>query len=232
MHCGVYAPSDSVASLRVQWYRSESGQLTGTDAELIDSISAAAAGQVFDQGPVAGLVRLQSNTIVLYNLTSEDSGYYWCQIVVNDTCLQPSPPGLIEFTTTASNNNCNSAPNIRHLLCADITSSCPSSKILNTESKIVSTESTEVLTTKFVTVRSSMGLTCSDANGSFDPDGNCAIVIYSVGSPVVVVVLCCLFVVLPVCLCVRRRRRRRREMEVGTAKPASSDYKIQSAHTE
>ena len=34
------------------------------------------------------------------------------------------------------------------------------------------------------------------------------------------------------CCCWRRRRRRRGEMELGVAKPASSEYKIQRTHTE
>ena len=61
----------------------------------------------------------------------------------------------------------------------------------------------------------------------------CTISATSAGGFLVLVFLCCLLVVLPVCVCVRRRRRRRRRrIEADAAKPASSDYKIQSTHTE
>ena len=65
---------------------------------------------------------------------------------------------------------------------------------------------------------------------SFADQTGC-IAVVGAGGPVVAIILCFLLVVLPVCLCVRKRRRRRREIE-DAAKPASSDYKIQSAHTE
>ena len=34
----------------------------------------------------------------------DDNGYYWCQIVVNDTCLQPSAYGHISVTTSLPRN--------------------------------------------------------------------------------------------------------------------------------
>ena len=41
-------------------------------------------------------------TLIVQNFTTSDFGYYWCQIVVNDTCLLlPSPYGHIAENTTA-----------------------------------------------------------------------------------------------------------------------------------
>ena len=41
-------------------------------------------------------------TLIIQNFTTSDFGYYWCQIVVNDTCLLlPSPYGHIAENTTA-----------------------------------------------------------------------------------------------------------------------------------
>ena len=41
-------------------------------------------------------------TLSIQNFTTSDFGYYWCQIVVNDTCLLlPSPYGHIAENTTA-----------------------------------------------------------------------------------------------------------------------------------
>ena len=41
-------------------------------------------------------------TLIIQNFATSDFGYYWCQIVVNDTCLLlPSPYGHIAENTTA-----------------------------------------------------------------------------------------------------------------------------------
>ena len=88
-HCLVYAPSTAVG-VRMRWYRSNSVGLGDNLFEVNNYLP--------PSGHVEEYIVL-SATAWIENFTSIDNGYYWCQIEVNNTCLLPSPPALITFTS-------------------------------------------------------------------------------------------------------------------------------------
>ena len=69
--CGVYAPNDSIADVRVRWYRRKSEDNVGSSGQLVTTLefdaSEKRAGFDF---PGVTLVRLPAHL----NITSEDSG--------------------------------------------------------------------------------------------------------------------------------------------------------------
>ena len=194
--------------------------------------------------PYDGLFRCGAN-LDLRDINSTNNSYYWCQLEVNSTSLQPSPAGHILFSSTAA-KNCSD----RHIgnqsdICAhafDDSNMTLTTSIVASTKPTVSTTTTMPMdtTTPMQTTSPSVETTettntttlCFNLTSDIDPTDICTISTLSAGGFVVLLLICCLLVVLPVCICVRRRRRRRGKMEVGTAKPASSDYKIQSTHTE
>ena len=102
--CQVYSPHDEYTNLSVMWYKSATGVSTREEGNLIQEskggrhtfLALQASSAVNDSlsvvhGLFLDVFRLTVNTFD----TSIDDGYYWCQIVVNDTCLQPSNIGRI-----------------------------------------------------------------------------------------------------------------------------------------
>ena len=237
VECTIIVPS--FVGVGVRWYRSDVEELArATRRELIsvkkfDSNQSRSLiiGSSFD-----GLFRSGAN-LELDDFNSTNNGYYWCQIEVNSTCLQPSPAGHILFHSTAAANNCSNSrvghqSNISAHTLTNLTKmTMTTTDVDDTPPDDVTTsvETTYLDTTMTTTTMETMIPPCW--NG-FNFENYCTISVTSAGGFLVLVFLCCLLVVLPVCVCVRRRRRRRRRIEVGSAKPASSDYKIQSTHTE
>ena len=111
--CGVYVPRINPTTVR--WYWTGSGELAGvsgtwiTDGSPGYSLTAAQSGDPIVNGVYIGLFYDQySLTILSFN--SSDLGYYWCQIVINDTImLQPSQFLNISVPAVSSTQCLNSA---------------------------------------------------------------------------------------------------------------------------
>ena len=85
-----YLLSDNITDIEVNWYRSMREDTAGMDGERV-------TGMTYRQNP-----RTNSNiTTELFMLAIQnfnatiDTGYYWCQLVVNNVPLSPSPYGYI-----------------------------------------------------------------------------------------------------------------------------------------
>ena len=85
-----YQLSDNQTDVQVEWYRSRDEQTAGIEIENLTHthISIHSSGN------------FNSTTFIQYrldikNFSDSDRGYYWCQMVVNNTALPPSPYGYI-----------------------------------------------------------------------------------------------------------------------------------------
>ena len=91
LYCEVeHQPQNSSNNIEVRWYRSRVEETAGINGEiLIDDTK-------YDRGAP---VNLQAATlqygIGILRFNSSDRGYYWCQLVVNNITLSPSPYGYI-----------------------------------------------------------------------------------------------------------------------------------------
>ena len=112
--CQVYSPHDLDTSLSVEWYRSTSEVPIREEGELItemkggrytSSVTRATSPLNDSQSVVNGLF-LDVFQLTIHSFdNSIDGGYYWCQMVVNDTtCLQPSDIGYITPSSVLTRN--------------------------------------------------------------------------------------------------------------------------------
>ena len=111
--CGVYVPRINPTTVR--WYWTGSGELAGasgiwiTDGSPGYSLTAAQSSDPIVNGVYIGLFYDQYSLTVL-SFNSSDLGYYWCQIVINDTVmLQPSQFLNISVPAVSSTQCLNSA---------------------------------------------------------------------------------------------------------------------------
>ena len=92
---------------RVRWYRSldlvTSEELTAA-ADKYDFKDLHSSGLVLS-GDFAGLYK-DLYVLSIVNVSSSDNGYYWCQIINDQTCLLPSPYVNISVTTASNANGC------------------------------------------------------------------------------------------------------------------------------
>ena len=210
------------------WYRSELEQNVGIEGQLIETVTfdPSRPRLPFDEDPFRGLVNLRSNAEVM---TSEASGYYyWCQIAVNNTCLQPSPPGLINLTS-AARENCTSSLyqySITGPLCGGNNTQCTLNSSAQTPRtsdntpiaslpSTINNQSLSTATSVPVTLRitdSSDNIACRTSGNLIDLGEKRCIGIFTGVSIVVVIIPFFLLVVFSVCRCmVVRKRRRKRE---------------------
>ena len=91
LNCIVYNPRDIITNLTVRWFRSREA----LSAEAITDIQ---GGYTFLRRNTVGLTKNCTNETILYGdtfslniptFTSDENGYYWCQIVVNGSSYQP-----------------------------------------------------------------------------------------------------------------------------------------------
>lgn len=94
LQCAITLPD--LTGVQVRWYRSETEELAGTRGELVDTAAGVTGVLESTPSPFSGLYTAVTSTHIK-NFTFRDSGYYWCQLGVNSTCLLPSPPGLVEL---------------------------------------------------------------------------------------------------------------------------------------
>ena len=95
----IYNPHDNFTNLLVRWYRN--GNLTRASTST-NEIVASQGDYELHQNSAIEEARLNSENcsdgplyrdtffLHIYNFTSHNNGYYWCQIIVNDSVLQPS----------------------------------------------------------------------------------------------------------------------------------------------
>ena len=173
-------------------------------------------------------------TLIIQNFTTSDFGYYWCQIVVNDTCLLlPSPYGHIAENTTA--RACSTSI-LRQVvlppICAgsdssiDKFTSSPSSPTTVSSTPFTSTtQNRPVSSTPFSIIipsntgspSSSVTLPAIATNMSWcdmnEPQCYGAIG----GSIAVFLILSLIVMCVGLCICLRRRKRRKMLQKNGTA---------------
>ena len=113
--CQVYSPRDPGTSLYVKWYRSDSGVSVREEGELITegkggrydfSVTRATSPALNDSQMIVNGLFLDHFLLTIRNYNSSvDGGYYWCQMIVNDTiCLQPSNAGQIPLSSVSLRN--------------------------------------------------------------------------------------------------------------------------------
>ena len=90
-----YQPSNNFTNVEVKWYRSTREETAGNKGENI--IVGDGKYDIFLSKNLSKVdVFIKQYVLVIRNFNvSEDGGYYWCQIVVNNISLSPSPYGHI-----------------------------------------------------------------------------------------------------------------------------------------
>ena len=177
--CNIYSPNGS--DVTVRWYRSTQEHLARVQGELVTS--GYNDNIIRNLLPFSSLISSHHNRII-ENFNESLNGFYWCQIEVNNTCLQPSPYGRIIFNSS-SENNCSSSNTVMRIhvppLCAN--KICPVSKTTATPT--------------------------ASCSGGMDPC-NLGTVI---GAPVGVVVVVCILLVVLLVLCLRRKRKKEKKLD-------------------
>ena len=86
-----YWLGDSETNVQVKWYRSRDEQIAGR-----------IEGENIKHTDISGQTTVKTNSVTtmqyglqIKNFSNSDIGYYWCQMVVNNTALPPSPYGYI-----------------------------------------------------------------------------------------------------------------------------------------
>ena len=231
--CGIYSPDCSNGSdVTVRWYRSTQEHLARVQGELVTS------GCNFKNSLPFGCHHME-------NFTASLNGFYWCQIEVNNICLQPSPYGRIIFNSS-SEKNCSSINSAIHCpvqpQCANNSNrTCQVNVIGNTittstrslePSTSISAMSVTPVSMTGNTIIPSMESTSMSATPTLCSDGsmvpcNLGIVI---GAPVGAVVVCILLVVLlvVVILCLIKRKRKKEKKVDHVSHSATSEYKVQN----
>ena len=173
-------------------------------------------------------------TLIIQNFTTSDFGYYWCQIVVNDTCLLlPSPYGHIAENTTAK--ACSESTSILRQVvlpptCArsdssiDKFSSSPSSPTTVASTQFTSTtQNRPVSSTRTIIIPSNTGspsssVTVPSATNMSRCDVNKPQCYGAIGGGIAVFLILSLIVMcVGLCICLRRRKRRKMLQKNGTA---------------
>ena len=95
LHCIIINPHDSFTNLTVTWFRS-----TTEDMSVFDEISATSneyRSSNFNSNAVNSLsvncsheVYRDTFLLIINHFTRHKNGYYWCQLFINDTLVQPS----------------------------------------------------------------------------------------------------------------------------------------------
>ena len=129
LRCEVYTPNNVSDNLvdGVIWYRSLD-LITVTDEYKPSGISPFLLSA--NSGNLAGLFKV-IYTLTIRNISSSDSGYYWCQIINNQTCLSPSPYVNISINTSLMTAEdmppCSYIDYMKNPVCASIYSNCSQS---------------------------------------------------------------------------------------------------------
>ena len=81
------------ASVEVKWYRSTNEQTAGIEGESLNSafVSYIISSDSSDNNNIT----IRHDFLQITNFNINDIGYYWCQMVINNVSLPPSPYGYI-----------------------------------------------------------------------------------------------------------------------------------------
>ena len=105
--CWVHSPHEDNTTLTVQWYKAALGTTDMAQGELLSERSdkydftttRLPPLPIFNSSELNGLI-LDEFILTISNFSSSnDDGYYWCQIVVNGSCLlEPSPTRIVALS--------------------------------------------------------------------------------------------------------------------------------------
>ena len=102
--CSIHYWLDTMlTNVELKWYRSTREETAGTRGENIIDRS---RGGKYDITPVQSNNVITSFLVIANFNVSEDGGYYWCQIVINNISLSPSPYGSINNHPCTSQASC------------------------------------------------------------------------------------------------------------------------------
>ena len=193
--CQAYSPPNT--NLSVKWYRSATEDKARKEGELISEIDGiyqfdathALSPFMNNQSIVDGLFLNVFELIVENFSTSKDDGYYWCQLVVNDSCLEPSDFGHItfnrSFTDTCSLSALETVEYKSPQVCA-----------LESQCNITTTKTEHVMTTiDGKQTQSTYTTTAADSNSTSPQSIGMVVILYAVIGALIVVVLLLLLVV-------------------------------------
>ena len=134
--CAVNSPQDPFTNITVNWYRSDTENSAGINGEQIDNVTekyVITSTQISDrnnENSTRDGINLHYFRLQIINFTASDGGYYWCQIMLNKTCLQPSPYGHIDINTSLPNGCTDAEYNVKYdleessYLCGNVLSFC------------------------------------------------------------------------------------------------------------
>lgn len=88
-----YQKTDNI-SVEVHWYRSRTIQAAGVEGEYLNNMYMVMPNPAQSVDNTTTSMFSQLSITTFNNLS--DSGFYWCQIVVNNVSLHPSPCGYID----------------------------------------------------------------------------------------------------------------------------------------
>ena len=104
LNCIVYNPRDNFTNLTVRWFRTKNATRATSSTEVITSgeyilsqtqVSGAATSSTVNTNCTHGSLYEDVFLLVIPNFATDKDGYYWCQIVINDSYLQPSQYTLL-----------------------------------------------------------------------------------------------------------------------------------------
>ena len=87
----------------MRWYRSL--DLVTSEDVTDEYISRLRLSYLVSSGDLAGLYK-DLYILTILSVSSSDNGYYWCQIINNQTCLSSLPYVNISVTTASTENSC------------------------------------------------------------------------------------------------------------------------------
>ena len=175
---------------------------------------------------------------IIKNFNESLNGFYWCQIEVNNTCLQPSPYGRVIFNSS-SENSCNITLHRDMIaVCAvsNLSMSCQSTvtgsgtittTLPSTESRLPTTTMT-LIPTSLLSMEPPTLMALPTSTMPFSDRRSSSMVPYNlcivIGAPVGAVVVLVILLVVIICLI----RRKRKQMD-HVSHSVITEYKIQSS---
>jgi hypothetical protein len=101
-----YQPLNSSDSIEVRWYRSRDEETAGIEGETLNDVNKYLL--FYRSSTLKNQALIRQYIVGIPKFNRSDRGYYWCQLVVNNVPLSPSPYGLINGSQcTALDAICN-----------------------------------------------------------------------------------------------------------------------------
>ena len=108
LNCIIHNPRDAFTNLSVRWYRSRDMSAVAEDIADIQSTeymfnSYSPRMSSLQTNCTLGRLYADTFSLIIDNFTPDKNGYYWCQILINDSFTQPSQR---TWFYAAGNNSC------------------------------------------------------------------------------------------------------------------------------